>query len=100
MADLEDDDPREDHYAQSIADRDSWLRSFGMTPYTTSDKFMAKINKENIESRRIHGMPSLINHHSQNKILTEQSVDDLPPCEKIPGKLTADFKEHLDSLKQ
>ena len=26
-------------------------------------------------------------------------VDDLPPCEKVPGKITEDFKEHLDALK-
>jgi hypothetical protein len=57
MCDLEEeDDPREDHYAQTIAERESWLRSFGMTPYTTPDKFMAKINRENIESRKIRGM--------------------------------------------
>jgi hypothetical protein len=45
-----EDDPREDHYAQTIAERESWLRSFGMVPYTTPDKFMAKMNRENIES--------------------------------------------------
>jgi hypothetical protein len=28
------------------------------------------------------------------------SDDNLPPCEKVPGKLTADFQEHLDNLKQ
>jgi hypothetical protein len=50
MADFEDDDPREDHYAQRIADRESWLRNFGITPYTTPNKVMDKINKENIEA--------------------------------------------------
>jgi hypothetical protein len=54
--DLEEDDPREDHYAQTIAERESWLRSFGMMPYTTPDEFMSKMNVENIESRKLHGM--------------------------------------------
>jgi hypothetical protein len=71
-----------------------------MTPYTTPNKVMDKINKENIESRKIHGMLLLINHTYRIEILTKRSVDDLPPCEKIPGKLTAGFKEHLDSLKE
>jgi hypothetical protein len=62
MADFEDDDPREDHYAQRIADRESWLRNFGMTPYTTPDKVMSKINKENIESRKIQGIVPSMNH--------------------------------------
>ena len=56
MADLEEDDRREDQYAQNIAERESWLRSFGMTPYTTPDEFLDKINKENIESRKTYGM--------------------------------------------
>lgn len=54
--DLEEDDPREDHHAQTIAERESWLRSFGMMPYTTPEKFLSKMNMENIESRKIHGM--------------------------------------------
>ncbi|KEQ73941.1 hypothetical protein M436DRAFT_23458, partial [Aureobasidium namibiae CBS 147.97] len=64
----------------SIADRESWLRSFGMTPYTTRHEYFTETDKENIESRK--------------------TVDDLPPCEKIPGKVTEDFKNHLDALKQ
>jgi hypothetical protein len=71
MCDLEEeDDPREDHYAQTIAERESWLRSFGMTPYTTPDKFMAKINRENIESRKIKGMSfSLVDDDDEMKWL-------------------------------
>jgi hypothetical protein len=56
MADFEEDDPRGDRYAQNIADRESWLHSFGMNPYTAPDKIMSKISKENIESRKINGM--------------------------------------------
>jgi len=33
-------------------------------------------------------------------VLMGELVDDLPPCEKVPGKITEDFKEHLDALKQ
>jgi hypothetical protein len=61
MCDLEEeDDPREDHYAQTIAERESWLRSFGMVPYTTPDKFMSKINRENIESRKVQSKSFLL----------------------------------------
>ena len=55
MADLEEDSLIDDSYAQSIADRESWLQSFGMTPYTAGREFWTKIDKENVESRKIRG---------------------------------------------
>jgi hypothetical protein len=100
MADLEEDDPREDHYAQNIADRESWLRSFGMTPYTTPDRFMAKMNKENIKSRKIYGMFFFWPFLMTKQVLMERIVDGLPPCEKVPGKVTDGFKQYLNGLKQ
>jgi len=93
MADLEDS------YAQSIADRESWLRSFGMTPYTTGHERFTETDKENIESRKIHGKV-LFTTIVYISVLMGETVDDLPPCEKVPGKITEDFKEHLDALKQ
>jgi hypothetical protein len=100
--DLEEDDPREDHYAQIIAERESWLRSFGMMPYTTLDEFVSKMNKENIESRKIHGMLFLFDQPpmTENQVADGIVADDLPPCEKVPGVVTEGFKEHMDALKE
>lgn len=55
MNDPEEDYLIEDSNAQSIADRESWLRSFGMMPYTDKCEFWTKLDKENIESRKVPG---------------------------------------------
>ena len=44
---------------------------------------------------------SLINHNDDYiSVLMEETVDSLPPCEKMPGEITDGFKQHLDILKQ
>jgi len=70
MADLEDS------YAQSIADRESWLRSFGMTPYTTGHERFTETDKENIESRKIHG--KVIFHNECLHLSTDGRVSRRP----------------------
>ncbi|KAH0261835.1 hypothetical protein KCU91_g13779, partial [Aureobasidium melanogenum] len=76
---------RQDSLAEYFVEREAWLRSFGMTPYTSpGDYDMSRIKKkraEFLEERKI-------------------DVDQLPSCEKIPGKVTASFEQHLNALKQ
>ncbi|KAG9633634.1 hypothetical protein KCU64_g15735, partial [Aureobasidium melanogenum] len=76
---------RQDSLAEYFVEREAWLRSFGMTPCTSpGDYDMSRIKKkraEFLEERKI-------------------DVDQLPSCEKIPGKVTASFKQHLNALKQ
>ncbi|KAH0016285.1 hypothetical protein KCU78_g7903, partial [Aureobasidium melanogenum] len=76
---------RQDCLAEYFVEREAWLRSFGMTPYTSpGDYDMSKIKKKRAE------------------FLEEKKIDvgKLPSCEKIPGKVTASFKQHLNALKQ
>ncbi|KAG9548164.1 hypothetical protein KCU79_g15063, partial [Aureobasidium melanogenum] len=76
---------RQDSLAEYFVEREAWLRSFGMTPYTSSGDYdMSRIKKKRAE------------------LLEEKKidVDRLPSCEKIPGKVTASFKQHLNALKQ
>ncbi|KAH0367579.1 hypothetical protein KCU65_g4578, partial [Aureobasidium melanogenum] len=76
---------RQDSLAEDIVEREAWLRSFGMTPYTSpGDYDMSKIKKMRAEFLK------------EKKI----NVDKLPSCEKIPGKVTASFKQHLNALRQ
>ncbi|KEQ64781.1 uncharacterized protein M437DRAFT_64406 [Aureobasidium melanogenum CBS 110374] len=80
---------RQDSLADDIVEREAWLRSFGMTPYTSPGDFdMSKIKKKSAEFLE------------EKKINGTLSVDKLPSCEKIPGKVTASFKQHLNALKQ
>lgn len=102
MADSEEDYSIRDSDAQTIADRESWLRSLGMMPYTDQHEFWTKMDKENIESRKIHSLSFfLINQNDDYvSVLMEETVDNLLPCETVPGKITDGFKQHLDTLKQ
>ncbi|CAD0050593.1 unnamed protein product [Aureobasidium pullulans] len=73
----------EDRVAHDIVEKEAWLRSFGMAPYTSpSDYNISKVNKKRAES------------------LKKTNTQNLPACEKIPGVLSAGFKHHLEGLKQ
>lgn len=53
------EDIRQDSLAEDIVEREAWLRSFGMTPYTSpGDYDMSKIKKmraEFLKEKRING---------------------------------------------
>ncbi|THX99828.1 hypothetical protein D6D02_09086 [Aureobasidium pullulans] len=73
----------EDRVAHDIVEKEAWLRSFGMAPYTSpSDYNISKVNKKRVES------------------LNTTNTQNLPACENIPGVLSAGFKHHLEGLKQ
>lgn len=50
---------RQDSLADDIVEREAWLRSFGMTPYTSPGDFdMSKIKKKSaefLEEKKING---------------------------------------------
>jgi hypothetical protein len=93
---------RQDSLAEYFVEREVWLRSFGMTPYTSpGDYDMSKIKKkraEFLEEKKIDG--TLSGPYDDLKYTDLKLVDKLPSCEKIPGKVTASFKQHIDALKQ
>lgn len=73
----EDDYLIEDSDAQSIADRESWLRCLGMMPYTDKHEYWTKLDKENVESRKVRGkLCPLINHNDDciSALMVEQST--------------------------
>ncbi|KAK6006355.1 hypothetical protein QM012_006765 [Aureobasidium pullulans] len=74
-----------DLFAQQIVEREAWLRSFGMTPYTSpGDYNMSRVKEKRAEFEEE----------------TTLQVDKLPSCEKMAGKVTVSFKQHLNALKQ
>ncbi|KAG9651436.1 hypothetical protein KCU95_g19212, partial [Aureobasidium melanogenum] len=76
---------RQDLFAQQIVEREAWLRSFGMTPYTSpGDYDMPRLKRKRAEFQE------------EKKI----QADKLPPCEQMAGKVTASLKQHLNALKQ
>ncbi|THX46822.1 hypothetical protein D6D06_09903 [Aureobasidium pullulans] len=90
----------EDRVAHDIVEKEAWLRSFGMAPYTSpSDYNISKVNKKRAESlKKTNSMFS--SPPAARIVLTEDAAQNLPACEKIPGVLSAGFKHHLEGLKQ